>query len=101
MSTSLARLALLSGFILLLHSAYSAAEHVAFLKAVDTAESSFPIEITSECLVGTLLAILGIVGTSGTLKPVLLEHEMDKKPYDSIDNNVSFRPMMHRRRARA
>ncbi|KAJ3331987.1 Membrane magnesium transporter 1 [Gonapodya sp. JEL0774] len=98
MAAFLARIAIVLGLVLLAHSGYSGAEHIAFLKAVDRYESTFPIEIVVECLFGCFIAVVGIVATAGSLKPILLEAELAKTPYDKVDNNVSFRPMLHRRR---
>ncbi|TPX33760.1 hypothetical protein SmJEL517_g03454 [Synchytrium microbalum] len=90
------RFLLLSGFIFLLHSGYSAIEHLAYLKSISKQESWLPIDILLECILSLGLCILASVMVSGTLRPIQLEAELSKKPMDHLDHLSSFRTMHHR-----
>ncbi|KAI9027890.1 magnesium transporter [Hyaloraphidium curvatum] len=80
------------GLLLLLHSGYSAIEHIAFLKATERFESVLPGDIVTECLVGMAISVAGVVMLATPLKPILLEIELARKTYDVLDNRLSFLP---------
>ncbi|KAI8814585.1 magnesium transporter [Cladochytrium replicatum] len=86
------------GVILLLHSGYSAYDHIAYLKVVGKQERSLPIEILAECIISTVVCVIAIAFVSGSLRPVSLEHELKNRSLDVIDNHPSFRTLQHRGR---
>ncbi|KAI9209900.1 magnesium transporter [Polychytrium aggregatum] len=84
------------GILALLHSGYSAIEHLAYLKLVDKHESHLPIEIVVECLASIFLCILGAVYVAGDLKPIALDTELSKINLDYLESRPSFRTLHHR-----
>ncbi|TPX52960.1 hypothetical protein SeMB42_g01090 [Synchytrium endobioticum] len=93
------RVLLSIGFMLLLHSGYSATEHLAYLKSVGKHESWLPVDIVLECLASLVLCTIASVMVSGTLRPIHLEDELSRKPMDHLDHLPSFRTMHHRGKA--
>ncbi|KAJ3149535.1 Membrane magnesium transporter 1 [Geranomyces michiganensis] len=85
--------------ILLLHSGYSAFEHLAYLKMVGKTETSLPADIVIECLASVFVATIGVALVSGDLKPISLEKELATMSMDSIDSRPSFRTLHHRGKA--
>ncbi|KAI8994407.1 magnesium transporter [Gaertneriomyces semiglobifer] len=84
------------GALLLLHSGYSAFEHLAYIKLIGTYEPRLPIDIITECLVSVILCIAGVVLVAGDLQPIALENEISKLKMDSISGSQSFRILNHR-----
>ncbi|KAJ3205613.1 hypothetical protein HDU82_005077 [Entophlyctis luteolus] len=84
------------------HAGYSAAEHLAFAKATHVATGNapasyaLPVEITAECLFGTLLSIAGAVLYAGDLQEVKMEREMGVRSMDLLLMCPSFRSVRHR-----
>ncbi|KAI8916491.1 membrane magnesium transporter-domain-containing protein [Powellomyces hirtus] len=96
MTSWIGRLIYSIGALLLVHSGYSAFEHVAYLKTVGKAEGALPSDIILECLTSVLFCMAGISLVSGDLKPISLVDEVATLSMDSIDARPSFRTMHHR-----
>ncbi|KAI8924222.1 magnesium transporter [Entophlyctis helioformis] len=85
------RLLYVVGIVLMMHAAYSAVDHLAYLKAVGRHETSLPSDIVLETLLSLAFFIPGAVLVSGTLKPIALELELATKTMDSIDATPGFK----------
>ncbi|KAL1920093.1 uncharacterized protein VTP21DRAFT_1239 [Calcarisporiella thermophila] len=86
------------GFMLLMHSAYSTFEHLAYMKAVDKQESVLPIDIMAECLLSVLIYIAGITLVTGPFKEIKMETEMAKQTLAKVNACPSFITFNHRGR---
>ncbi|KAI9138301.1 membrane magnesium transporter-domain-containing protein [Paraphysoderma sedebokerense] len=95
-TSNIGRIVYATGFILLCHAAYSAVEHINYLKAVEKLDEGLTIDIILEALVGMVICFFGITSVSGTLKAVALESELLKKSIDSLDSRLSFVSYNHR-----
>ncbi|ORY95762.1 magnesium transporter [Syncephalastrum racemosum] len=91
----LAKLLALISTVFLAHSAYSAYEHLAYLKAIDNT-GTLPIEIVVECLASAFVTLLGVILSADPFKNILFEHEMAKMTIDKADNYPSFITFNHR-----
>ncbi|KAJ3330430.1 Membrane magnesium transporter 1 [Blyttiomyces sp. JEL0837] len=92
------QLTTLLGLILLVHSGYSAVEHLSYLKIVGKTEKSLPSDIVIECLLSVLICIVGSVLMAGTFKEISLKKEVALRTMDSLDYRPGFRTLHHRGR---
>ncbi|KND04411.1 uncharacterized protein SPPG_08819 [Spizellomyces punctatus DAOM BR117] len=99
MTSWIGRLFYTIGAILLVHSGYSAFEHLAYIKVIGKHEAQLPIDIVGECLLSVLLCILGVVLVAGDLRPISLEKQLSRMTLDTIDMRPSFRTLHHRGKA--
>ncbi|KAF1797044.1 membrane magnesium transporter-domain-containing protein [Mucor lusitanicus] len=96
-SQQIGKLIALIGALFLAHSAYSTYEHLAYIKAVDQANTTLPIEIMTECLASALVALVGVVFSVDAFKPIAVETEVAKMTIDKIDTRPSFVTFNHRK----
>ncbi|KAJ3015984.1 hypothetical protein HKX48_004283 [Thoreauomyces humboldtii] len=87
------------GFVLLLHSGYSAFDHLAYLKMVGKVEANLPIDIVVECLASVLFCMVGVVLVAGDLKPISLEKTLQQTSMDTLESRPNFRTLHHRGKA--
>ncbi|KAL1928210.1 hypothetical protein VTP01DRAFT_3126 [Rhizomucor pusillus] len=83
--------------LFLAHSAYSTYEHLAYLKAVDQADTGVPVDIVVECLTSAFVTLFGVVLSAAPFKDISLESHMAKMTVDKIDTAPSFVAFNHRR----
>ncbi|KAI8870601.1 hypothetical protein GQ42DRAFT_122062 [Ramicandelaber brevisporus] len=100
MSTSAGKLLFAIGTFFVLHAAYSAFEHLAYLRSVEIlateATVSLPSDIVAEALIAGVVAIVGAVMSTSPLKPIAIEEEMKKTRIDAFDSRPSFHAFGHR-----
>ncbi|KAI8816062.1 magnesium transporter [Fimicolochytrium jonesii] len=84
------------GFLLLIHSGYSAYEHLAYVKIIGKHEESLPIDIILECIISVILCSVGLSLVAGEFKPISLEKQLTQMSVDAIDSRPSFRTLNHR-----
>ncbi|RKP10645.1 membrane magnesium transporter-domain-containing protein [Thamnocephalis sphaerospora] len=78
------------GFLLLAHSGYSTYEHLSYLKVVGRHSDGIPFDIVVECLVATLVFMIGIVYVSGPLREAQLEKAMERQTVEEVESRPSF-----------
>ncbi|KAL7749666.1 hypothetical protein RI367_004894 [Sorochytrium milnesiophthora] len=86
----------LLGVVLLLHSAYSALEHISYLKAVDKTGEGLTTDIKVEAVVAMLLCFVGIVQVADPLQNISLEAELKRKSLESLESRQGFHAFGHR-----
>ncbi|KAJ3136731.1 hypothetical protein HK100_001433 [Physocladia obscura] len=105
LTSTLGSVVLAVGVVLLLHSGYSAAEHLAFVKATrrgsgdglglgggeGLAIDALPLEIGFECLVGVLVGVVGIVFAAGAFRPVVMARDIGARSMDVLLLAPSFK----------
>ncbi|KAI8976540.1 magnesium transporter [Pilobolus umbonatus] len=84
------------GVLFLFHSAYSTYEHLAYVKAIDEDTTGLPTDIVFECVFSALTALVGIVLSTDTFKPIAMEDEVVKMTIDKIDTKPNFITFNHR-----
>ncbi|KAI9342214.1 membrane magnesium transporter-domain-containing protein [Zopfochytrium polystomum] len=94
----LGRIIFTAGLIFLVHSGYSAFEHLGYVKVLGKSEQTLPIEIQVECVISLVLCSVGVVMFSGPFKPISTEKEIAKRSMDQLSFKPSFRPLHHRGR---
>ncbi|KAJ3022980.1 UNVERIFIED_CONTAM: Membrane magnesium transporter 1 [Siphonaria sp. JEL0065] len=96
MSEFVGGLILLVSLVFIGHAGLSAVEHLSFVKATHVGESSLPLDIVLEVLVGLLLSIFGAVLYAGEFQEVKMEKEISKRTIDILGMTPSFRSVRHR-----
>ncbi|KAI9326079.1 transmembrane protein 32-like protein [Obelidium mucronatum] len=100
MSEFVGGIVLLVSLALIGHSGLSAVErkyYLSFAKSVHSqADTSLPIDITLECLLGLLLSIFGAVLYAGEFQEVKMDKEISKRTMDILGMTPSFKSVRHR-----
>ncbi|KAI8058070.1 membrane magnesium transporter-domain-containing protein [Syncephalis plumigaleata] len=78
------------GLVVLVHAGYSTYEHLSYLKAVARLTDGLPSDIIVECLIGTLIAMVGVTFVSGPLREALLEEAMAAQTVEEVESRPSF-----------
>eukprot|EP00026_Physarum_polycephalum_P023196 Phypoly_transcript_28033.p2 GENE.Phypoly_transcript_28033~~Phypoly_transcript_28033.p2 ORF type:complete len:110 (+),score=5.42 Phypoly_transcript_28033:36-332(+) len=84
------KIAVVLGLLLLLHSAYSAAQHREYSRETGKLFESIPTDVYIETILAVVISAWGVVGVSGTLKPIKLLDAVSKTTFDSVDIRPSF-----------
>lgn len=95
MKSNIALLCVVLGLFTLLHSAYSAAQHRAFLRLIEHTFETLPIDIIAQALFGLLLALWGVTAIAG-FKEIRATTELENKSFEVFGNRPSFYTFNHR-----
>ncbi|XP_019853098.1 PREDICTED: membrane magnesium transporter 1-like [Amphimedon queenslandica] len=93
---SLSRIIFCIGALFLFHSGYSAVQHKSFLKLAEMDYSSLPIDITVECLLGSLLCCVAVLEGMSQYRDFRLTSELYSKKLDGVYNKQNFMIFNHR-----
>jgi len=88
-----------ASLITLLHAAYSAAQHRAFLRLTERDFTTLPSDILIQTLVGLALACLGIVRILGAFREIRVvsgEDSGNTKVWDAFGSRSAFYNFYHR-----
>ncbi|KDQ19632.1 hypothetical protein BOTBODRAFT_28199 [Botryobasidium botryosum FD-172 SS1] len=96
MPSVLGRSLLALSTLILFHAAYSAYEHLTFLKAINRPDESLPKDIVFESLLALLLFTFGAVFNAPPLKEITWASEMSKRSIDEMDSRLGFMSVNHR-----
>lgn len=92
------RIVMAIGLLLLFHSAFSALQHMKYLRLSEKHGEPLPMDIVIECIVSVVICAWGVVSVSGKLHPIRITTSMAKKTFDVIDSRPSFMTFQHRGR---
>ncbi|RDB23515.1 Membrane magnesium transporter 2 [Hypsizygus marmoreus] len=84
--------------VAIFHSAFSAYEHLAHLKALGRPEGSLPQSVVVETLIAMVLGILGASLSTPELKEITWASEMRKRKIDEMDSRFGFASFVNRGR---
>lgn len=84
------------GLLALVHAAYSAAQHRAYLRLTEQEFTTLPIDILLQTIVGLLLACIGIVRVVGHFREIRAVADMENRTWDTINVRASFYGFNHR-----
>merc|ERR1712071_48851 len=87
---------LISGICLLLHAAYSAAQHRTYLRLTEQEFTSLPSDIILQTIGSLLLTVFPVTMISGDFKEIRSNVELQKKTWKNLDNRPSFYTFNHR-----
>jgi len=93
------RFCIFFGFLLLFHSGYSAVQHKTYLKLTEQPFVGLPHDITIECIIGTILCVIGGVLASESPQSIQVTNEFSKKTFDDINTRPDFIIFQHRGRS--
>lgn len=84
------------GLLALVHAAYSAAQHRAYLRLTEQEFTTLPMDIFLQTIVGLLLACFGIVRVVGQFREIRAVADMENRTWDTINVRSSFCSFNHR-----
>lgn len=84
------------GLLALLHAAYSAAQHRAYLRLNEQEFTTLPLDILLQTVIGLMLACLGIVRVVGQFREIRAIADMEHRTWDTITMHSSFCGFNHR-----
>ncbi|XP_058446538.1 ER membrane protein complex subunit 5 [Malaya genurostris] len=95
------KLVLFVGFLSLLHAAYSAAQHRAYLRITDQEFSNLPVDIIFQAILSLFLIIYNILQVVGDFKEIRAAVDLQAKSWETLANIPSFYTFNHRGKALA
>ncbi|XP_065076283.1 ER membrane protein complex subunit 5 [Ochlerotatus camptorhynchus] len=93
------KLVLFTGFVSLLHAAYSAAQHRAYLRITDQEFTNLPIDIIFQAILSLALIIYNILQVVGEFKEIRAAVDLQAKSWETLGNIPSFYTFNHRGKA--
>jgi len=99
MTQSMDKFILIASLITLLHAAYSAAQHRAFLRLTERDYTTLPTDILIQTLAGLAMSCFAIVRIVGCFKEIRVVSEDDSgstKLWDSFGSRSAFYNFYHR-----
>ncbi|XP_039433236.1 ER membrane protein complex subunit 5 [Culex pipiens pallens] len=93
------KFALFVGFVSLLHAAYSAAQHRAYLRITDQEFSNLPVDIIFQAILSLFLIIYNILQVVGDFKEIRATVDLQAKSWETLGNIPSFYTFNHRGKA--
>lgn len=93
---SIYKITLCLGFFLLLHAAYSSAQHRTYLRITEQEFKSLPIDVTLQAIAGLGVLIFSILQIVGNLKEI---RTVQNKSWETLSNLSSFYHFQHRGKA--
>ncbi|KAJ3363469.1 Membrane magnesium transporter 1 [Allomyces javanicus] len=95
-SSAIGRAVLILGLLVLCHAAYSAFEHVSYLKTIDRVDDGLTLDIILEALLAMVVSTVGILLVADPLQDISLENELKQKTRHAFESRPSFRSFGHR-----
>lgn len=96
MGSSIDKFFVTVGLLALLHAAYSAAQHRAYLRLTEQEFTTLPLDILLQTIVGLLVACFGIVRVVGQFREIRAVADMENRTWDTINMRSSFYGFNHR-----
>ncbi|ELU18730.1 hypothetical protein CAPTEDRAFT_184671 [Capitella teleta] len=96
MGLSMDKVVVCFGLISLAHSAYSAAQHRAYLRLTEQSFTSLPLDVLVQCFVSFVLTCYGIVRVVGKFKEINSATELEKRSWETMSNRPAFYCFNHR-----
>ena len=90
MLPSLGKFLIYSGILLLIHAAYSAAQHRSYLRLSEQEFTSLPIDILIQAVVSLVLTCYGVVCVVGNFREIRALAELEHKTWNMLRNRPSF-----------
>ncbi|XP_065343920.1 ER membrane protein complex subunit 5 [Cloeon dipterum] len=87
---------LITGFLSLFHSAFSAAQHRTYLRLTEQEFDSLPLDILSQGILSLFVTMYGLLHVVGEFKEIRATVELEEKTWDLVGNNPSFYSFNHR-----
>ncbi|XP_043274552.1 ER membrane protein complex subunit 5 [Venturia canescens] len=87
------------GFISILHAAYSAAQHRAYLRITEQEFTTLPIDIMIQGVVSLFIVMYGAIYIAGDFKEIRAVVDLENKSWETLRNLPSFQIFNHRGRS--
>ncbi|GFR00813.1 membrane magnesium transporter 1 [Trichonephila clavata] len=86
------------GLVSLIHAAYSAAQHRAYLRLIEQTFEHLPLDIVAQTILSLVLTIWAVTVIAGDFKEIRAVTELENKSFEVIGNRPSFYTFSHRGR---
>jgi len=96
MASLLDKLLVAVGLIVLVHAAYSAAQHRAYLRLTEKEFTTLPSDVLTQTLTGLVIACYGIIRVVGRFKEIRPIADLEGRTWDSMSTHVAFYNLNHR-----
>lgn len=84
------------GLFVLVHAAFSTAQHRSYMRSTEKEDESLPIAIVLQTLLAFAVTFYGIVRIAGEFKDLDATSELKNKTFDTLRNHPSFYVFNHR-----
>ncbi|XP_034945272.1 membrane magnesium transporter 1 [Chelonus insularis] len=95
-ATALDKFITFIGFTLILHTAYSAAQHRSYLRITEQEFTLLPIDIVIQGIVSLFIVMYGIIFIAGDFKEIRAVVDLKNKSWETTRNLASFQIFHHR-----
>lgn len=96
MASSIDKVLVALGLLALLHAAYSAAQHRAYLRLTEQEFTTLPADVLIQTLVGLVITCCGIVQVVGKFREIRPIADLETRTWDSMSSHVAFYSFNHR-----
>ncbi len=93
------RVLCVAALVSLLHCAYSAAQHRAYLRLTEQPFHRLPVDILVQTLVSLLLVCYSAAHVAGDFQPIRADLQLQKKSFETVGTCMSFITFDHRAKA--
>ncbi|XP_044752683.1 ER membrane protein complex subunit 5 [Coccinella septempunctata] len=90
------RMLIITGFLSLFHSAYSAAQHRSYLRLNELDFIALPLDISIQAILSLFVIVYSVLQMSGNFKEIKASAELDNKSWGTFKNLPSFYIFGHR-----
>lgn len=87
------------GLMLILHAAYSAAQHRTYLRITEQEFTTLPIDILIQGIVSLFMVMYGVMYIAGDFKEIRAVVDLENKSWETLRNLPSFQIFNHRGRS--
>ncbi|XP_046753917.1 ER membrane protein complex subunit 5 [Diprion similis] len=98
-ATTLHKVILITGFISLLHAAYSAAQHRSYLRITEQEFITLPVDIITQGIASLFLVMYAVMFIAGDFKEIRAAVDLESKSWETLRNLPSFQMYNHRGRS--
>jgi membrane magnesium transporter 1 len=96
MASAIEKFLVAIGLLALLHAAYSAAQHRAYLRLTEQEFTMLPADVLIQTLVGLFITCCGIVQVVGKFREIRPIADLETRTWDSMSTHVAFYSFNHR-----
>lgn len=90
------RILVFFGLAAILHAGYSAVQCRTYYKLLEEEFPGLPPDVCIQCIIGLIIACLGVARMAGEFKEIRAAAEMANKSWESFGNRPSFYTYSHR-----
>jgi membrane magnesium transporter 1 len=96
MAATFDKLVVAIGLLSLVHAAYSAAQHRAYLRLTEQEFTTLPADVLIQTIFGLVITCCGIVRVVGKFREIRPIADLETRTWDSMSTHVAFYSFNHR-----